>query len=435
MSIKQSVLENIRLGKLVHGGQAIAEAPNGKKLFVWGGLSGELVDVRIIKKKSSYLEGIVTEVHEQSPDRIDPKEPDSFLSTSPWQIMSFKAENVAKKAILEEAFTREGIKDIKWGDFVSNDVEFGYRNKMEMGFWGDGEGLHLAHYVRGTSGKQIVDGSSLALECINDSARKIRDELQRLEVWAGNLKTVSLRASHNREVVSALFVKEKLDMSDFKLPKGLKGIDIYYSDPKSPVSVPTKKLYSFGDINLSDMVMGINITYDVMSFFQVNLPIFESALKSIKSATINNPARAKKLSEGVAGPNIVDMYSGVGTIGLAIGADTLVESDKSNIVMAKKNVGGLQIEVVHATSENAVEYIDGKRVLIVDPPRSGLHKRVVDRILEVEPPLVIYLSCNPSTQARDVKYLTEKYKIRSAEGYNFFPRTPHVESLVVLDRR
>jgi 23S rRNA (uracil1939-C5)-methyltransferase len=113
--------------------------------------------------------------------------------------------------------------------------------------------------------------------------------------------------------------------------------------------------------------------------------------------------------------------------------DILVESDLSNIEMAKKNVGDLPIKVVHATSEKALEYIDNKHCLIVDPPRAGLHSDVVDRILEVAPPQIVYLSCNPSTQARDVKLLSQKYKIRNAEGYNFFPRTPHIESLVILE--
>jgi 23S rRNA (uracil1939-C5)-methyltransferase len=111
-----------------------------------------------------------------------------------------------------------------------------------------------------------------------------------------------------------------------------------------------------------------------------------------------------------------------------------VEADEENVRMAKLNVGNLPIKVVHTTSENALEYIDDAHALIVDPPRAGLHTAVVDRILDVEPPQVIYLSCNPSTQARDVKKLLQKYKIRAIEGFNFFPRTPHIESLVVLEK-
>ncbi len=444
MSKKQVILEGVDLGKLVHGGQCIAEAENGKAIFVWGGLPGENVNIKITKKKSSYMEGIVNQVNYYSPDRIDPKEPKSYLSTSPWQIMTYDAENSAKQAILVEAFEREGVSGVLFEPFVATasatiaeeaalptssrdkkptrGVLYNYRNKNEFGFWGSEDGLHLAHYVRGTNGKQMVEGSALVLEPINQAARDVRDELQRLEMWGGKLKTVLIRCSQSGDAVAALFLKEELDsMSDFQMPKSLKGIDIYYSNPKSPASVATKKLYSLGDTTLTDTVGGIDIIYDVLSFFQVNIPIFELVLDQIKTFVGNEKS--------------IDFYSGVGTIGLAVGSHKLIESDDANIAMAQKNTKNSNVEVVHATSETAVDYIVSDSILIVDPPRAGLHKEVVARILEVKPPKIVYLSCNPSTQARDIKLLEEKYKIVYAQGYNFFPRTPHIESLFVLKLR
>jgi len=421
MSKKPKLLSNLRLERFVHGGQVISSAPDGRKVFVWGGLPGELVNVQVTKKRKSYLEAIVTEVIEPSDDRIEPEEPLSYLSTSPWQILSVAAEKTAKQQILEEAFTREGVDNIAFAPFVDDDRQFGYRNKMELGFWGDDDGLHLAHYVRGTHGKQKVQGSALAMDCINQSAQALLKELNRLEVWGGKLKTVVLRASQSSETVAALFVKEELDFSDFKLPEGLKGLDVYYSNPQSPASVPTSKLYSFGDIKLHDTISGINITYDVMSFFQVNVPVLEVVLESIQ----------KLLKPG----RIVDMYSGVGTIGLAVGASVLVESDEQNIAMAKLNAQGSDTKVIHAASETALDTIESNDIIIVDPPRAGLHKNVIAHLVEVRPLQIVYLSCNPSTQARDIKILEEYYNISYAQGYNFFPRTPHIESLVVLELR
>ncbi len=425
----------------------MAEMPSGKKILVWGGLPGELVNVRVIKKKNSYAEGIVTEVLEPSKDRIIPEEPESYLSTSPWQIMTFESENIAKQSILEETFTREGVEDIKWLSFVAsasgraayNQIHsdsgalrnpegvsyWGYRNKQEFGFWGDASGIHLAHFVRGTHGKQIVSGSKLANSLINSTAvefiRQINAFTTIIPIRAGDLKTLVLRCSEASEVVGALFVKQELDMSSFALPEGLKGLDIYYSDPKSPASVPTKKLYSFGDIKLTDSILGINIIYDVMSFFQVNVPVFKMALEQMKKHLKDLPS--------------VDMYSGVGTIGLAVGSSTLVDIDKNNIKMAELNAREADSEVIQSSSEEALDYIVEDKILIVDPPRAGLHKKVVDRIAEVRPPQIIYLSCNPSTQARDIKLLRKHYKVALAQGFNFFPRTPHIESLIILDRK
>ena len=431
---KTEIIENIKLDKLVHGGQCLGQTKEGKLVFVWNGLPGEVVDAVTIKKKSKYSEAIVTKVHKSSPNRIAPLEPDSYISTSPWQIMTFEAENTAKQTILSEAYEREGIKKVTWKPFVADLSQEGfyYRNKQEFGFWGDDRGIHTAHFVRGSHSKQIVDSSALAdekinaiiprfVKSINDFAKKQAD------FTAGDLKTATFRCSESGEVVMALFVKKKYDFSTFDIPAGLKGFVVYYSNPKSPASIPTKKLYTHGDITLTDSVCGKNITYDVLSFFQVNLPVFETALKKIKTVVKAEQKKAPK-------SKVIDMYSGVGTIGICVGVDILVESDGSNIAMAKLNVEGKDTEVVHATSEHAVEHITTSGVVIVDPPRAGLHGTLIDRILDVKPAKLIYLSCNPSTQARDIRYLSSAYKISFAQGYNFFPRTPHIESLIVLEK-
>jgi len=105
--------------------------------------------------------------------------------------------------------------------------------------------------------------------------------------------------------------------------------------------------------------------------------------------------------------------------------------------MARVNAekSGLKAEVVEASTEKALEYIVPDRTVIFDPPRAGLHPKVTERCLEVMPPQIIYLSCNPATQARDLAILQEKYTIDFFEVYNFFPRTPHIEVLAVLSRK
>lgn len=455
------LLSDIRLGKFVHGGQALAEDEQGMKLFVWGGLPGELVDVQIIKKRRSYREGIVTVVHEASEERRVPAEPKSYLSTSPWQIVSTEAEQAYKDQILRETFDREGVADVPWQEFSrvpasgraaqarihsepgamrNPEGVSHYRNKMEYGFWGDDDGLHLAHYVRGTHGKQIVDPrtSSLGNSDVAAGAHQILQQLQQLDIRAGDLKTVIIRADTAHKTAFALFVKRKdIDFRVFE--QNPPNLAIYYSDPKSPASVPTELLYSFGDITLMDTLLSKNIMYDVLSFFQVNLPVFEHTLKIIADHTptfstyVEKVADDRKKQGRVGASKVVDMYSGVGAIGLCVGADVLVESDAASVAMAKRNAKGTKTEVVHATSEQALDYISGDCVLIVDPPRAGLHKKVTARILDALPPKVIYLSCNPATQARDVALLQENYQITYAQGFNFFPRTPHIESLIVLE--
>jgi 23S rRNA (uracil1939-C5)-methyltransferase len=133
----------------------------------------------------------------------------------------------------------------------------------------------------------------------------------------------------------------------------------------------------------------------------------------------------------------IDLYSGVGTIGLTIGGDnvTLVEVDENAVREMKRNIDtlGLSANAVLAPSEKALEHIVADKTIIVDPPRAGLHEDVINRLIEVKPERIIYLSCNPVTQARDVAMLGETYGIRHHRGYNFFPRTPHIENLLILD--
>jgi 23S rRNA (uracil1939-C5)-methyltransferase len=95
----------------------------------------------------------------------------------------------------------------------------------------------------------------------------------------------------------------------------------------------------------------------------------------------------------------------------------------------------LDVTVVETSSETALDYIVADKPVIFDPPRAGLHDKVVARTLEVLPPRIAYLSCNPATQARDLAKLTESYTITYFEAFNFFPHTPHIETLAILERK
>ena len=431
-------MEEVTITKLVHGGQGLGELADGRKVFVWNALPGETVRVEIIKKKRSYAEAIAREVVKASPERETPRE-ENYLATSPWQMMSFTAENEHKADIVKELFQQAHIDITKFdlttvsgkaagdGELTSpprameNPLGvFHYRNKMEYSFWGDDDGLHLALHMRGSHGKQIVTGSELAMPALDAGVQAVLAELQKLNPRAGDLKTIIVRVSQKGEVVAALYTK-LASFTKIVLPAPLKGLRVYHSNPKSPASVPTELLYELGDATLTDELLGKPFTYDVDSFFQVNLPIYEKALGRIREHCTADP---------------VDMYAGTGSIGLSVAKKwtQLVELDPATIAMARENfaASGLEGEVVEASTEKALDYIVADKPVIFDPPRAGLHTKVVERCLEVLPPQIIYLSCNPATQARDLALLQEKYAIDFFEVYNFFPRTPHIETLAVL---
>lgn len=409
--------------KLVHGGQAMGELPDGRKVFIWNALPGETVRARIIKQKRSYAEAIAEEIIVAAPERIAPEEA-NYLATSPWQIMTFDVENKYKSEIVRELFAHEKVSLPDFGDAVTAGDVYHYRNKMEYSFWGDEKGLHLALHQRGSHGKQIVEGSKLALPAVDTAASAMLGQLNALGVRAGSLKTIIVRASQDGQAVCSLFTKDE-SFPEPTLPAEVQGLRVYFSNPKSPASIPTKLLQEQGSVQLVDHLLGKPFAYDVDSFFQVNLPVFETALQRIK-------ARA-------AGDYVTDMYAGVGSIGLSVASKgaRLVELDAATAAMARVNAAasGLETEVIEASTEKALDYITPDRPVIFDPPRAGLHAKVVARALEARPSQIIYLSCNPATQARDLALLQQGYDITDFAIYNFFPRTPHIETLAILQAK
>lgn len=436
------ITEPVRITKLVHGGQGLGELADGKKIFVWNALPGERVRIRIIKQRRSYAEGIAEEILTPSAERVTPRD-SNYLATSPWQMMSFAAENKYKKQIVSEIFQqaqvmlpagftivagREEPPEAGADSAAQHDEEswaraaYGYRNKMEYGFWGDEAGLHLAAYQRGSHGKQIITGSSLAMPPLDTAANALCAVLNQTGTRAGDLKTIIVRCDQAGRTVGALFVKPEI-FPAFEVPGCFSGLRVYHSNPKSPASVPTKLLHTYGDCTLEDTLLGNVFRYDVDSFFQVNLPVFELAL-------------ARIAAQVQASDTLTDLYAGVGSIGLSVAkhAVNLVELDAATAAMARENFAKTLLKggVVETPAEKALAYIMGGQPVIFDPPRAGLHDAVAARTLAVRPPQIIYLSCNPATQARDLAKLQEAYAVRYFEVFNFFPRTPHIETLAVL---
>ena len=531
--MRRQIFETLTLEKIVGGGQALGTLADGRKCFVWGGLPGETVTVRITKKKSHFVEAIVEEVISLSPDRIQPRDPDSYLSTSPWQIMPLEVEQTYKRQLINDAFMLHNVALPAVIDIYCDNVAYGYRNKVEFSWYSEsvasravsqkksglvsgpglssddtrgidadsdreepsGDTLDLAFFRRGSKGKIVVDGTSLAHPEINNLARAIRDLLRHKRVAARQLKTLLIRCDQSGSCVWQLYIKDRLPgliTADEAAKLPAQGGEIIYSDPRSPASRITERLALFGNTALTDTILGVPFRYACEGFFQVNIPIYEQALRDMKEwvpydcnsqhsgrqlghhqkkpeqhGTNSQHGSSNSFSEGFAFPASVcqerqldqlaarrpeekdvceageptlDFYAGVGTIGLTIGGGnvTLVEINADAVREMQRNIAELDrtdARAVLAPSEQALDYITGKEIVIVDPPRAGLHSDVIATLLQKLPPRIIYLSCNPVTQARDVRLLQEKYHIVHHRGYNFFPRTPHIEHLVILDKK
>jgi 23S rRNA (uracil1939-C5)-methyltransferase len=179
---------------------------------------------------------------------------------------------------------------------------------------------------------------------------------------------------------------------------------------------------------LREKILDLEIRYHYSSFFQNNVDLFEKALKIMQE----NSKEFKK---------VVDLYSGVGVIGLSLknfAKEILfVEIDKTAIEYTKINAelnNVKNFKAINLPSEKIPrEVLENVDLLILDPPRAGLHKKLIKLILEQKPKNIFYLSCNPITQARDFGLLKDYYELSKIYGLDFYPNTPHMETLLILN--
>ena len=381
---------NVEITKLVPGGQALATLPDGKKAFFWGALPSETVtSYQVTKSKSNYLEAVALTIANPSKHRIPPRDP-CYLSTSPWQIMDYDYELQQKVALVSECFSQNKLK-INPG-ITTDDRELHYRNKMEYSlYWNNESGtISLAFHQRGTHRKVPITQSSLEHPAIFAKAQEIVADLNARHEEARKYQSLMLRCDQQGNVSGGLFVNGQ-------------------PHPDFPP--------------LTDTLLGHQYTYSPNGFFQINLPVYQLALQEI--------------AQRITTDKVLDLYAGVGTIGLSVARDrelTLVEVNKAAFTELEKNCNG-QHHPILANSEDALDFITGSETVILDPPRAGCHHRLLERLLTQTPPTIIYLSCNPITQARDVRLLSQKYQITKAQAFNFFPRTPHIENLIILKQK
>lgn len=378
----------VTIDSLVPGGQGIGTRKDGIKGFFWNALPGETItEYYLTKKKSHYFEAIATKIENPSIHRIEPLD-ECYLSTSPWQIIDYDYELDQKSELLSEVFRQNGL-DCPKTAVKTDGQDFHYRNKMEYSLYWDmeEEKIKPAFRQRGSHRKIPVKTSSIERPEIFKEASRIIDELNAKHEEARKYQSLLLRCNQNGEISGGLY-KNKKPHPDFN--------------------------------NLTDKILGKKYSYSPNGFFQINIPVYEMALKEI----------AKHINTN----RVLDLYSGVGTIGLSVAGDkelTLVENNKAAFKELERNCPEKHRAIL-SNSEDALSYIEPDQTVILDPPRAGCDKKLLDKLMEVKPETIIYLSCNPATQARDVKILSEKYRITNIVPFNFFPRTPHLENLLVL---
>jgi 23S rRNA (uracil1939-C5)-methyltransferase len=248
---------------------------------------------------------------------------------------------------------------------------------------------------------------------------------------APDIKNIVVRYSYHEDVcIGVVYVTERnASRIDLGMVSGLKGWSVVYSDPLSPAAKVTTVLSSGGAMFLEEEIAGKVFRYRYDGFFQVNPPSFSEIITWLEEYAPKG---------GVC----LDMYAGVGTIGISLSHlfDRVIASeiDTAATDMIQENAlrnGVSNLSSVFAGPAEKQNIRDGAGdtdVLIVDPPRSGMHPKVLRDIAETMPPYIIYVSCNPHTQVRDMAELRHLYSPTAWRLFDLYPQTPHVESVLIL---
>jgi len=423
----------LTIERLIPGGEGLGHY-NGRPVYVFGVAPGDCVRVRPVKVNRLNTKAAVVDIINPSVDRRQARE-EHFLSCSPYQILSENKQLDCKKILIQEIFQekfrQESLPSL---EIISGARAWHYRNKIEFSFTTDPEDqLTLAFFQRFCFDRYFaVDGCVIAHDRINTAVERIVKVLRAKKISAGQLKNIVVRYSYFEDTCLAILyvVDEHFPAFDLDI-EHLSGWLIVASHPLSPVSRTIKIIHRQGRDYLIEKVGGLPFKYFYDSFFQVNPPAFEKILEYIK----------ERIQPGKI---LVDLYAGVGTIGfnLANHFEKVyeVESDEKALLAAQENLQNMALKNIVLVSglaekSDLPELLAAADTLIVDPPRSGLHPKVVKAILAASPLNFIYVSCNPLTQAHNFTLLQEKYTLCEWRLFDLYPQTPHVESVVIMQRK
>ena len=471
---KGDIIE-LKIDRVAHGGQGVARL-DGFVVFVKGAVPGDTVKALVIKKKKDFAEARVLEVIAPSSDRVDPPCP-YFGSCGgcQWQHVRYSRQLEYKRRLVEEAMARiGGLSEIPIHDATGSEKIFGYRNKMEFSFsdrpWVIHDHPPLSPPIKG-GGYQGGGGNfptQLALGLhVPGSFHKVLDInacllqeaggneiLQAVKRFAGesgippyNLKThegfwrfLTLRRSvfykvwmvniitseYRRDVVEPL---ARFLTSTF--PE-VKTVVNNVTARRAAVAVGEWESVLAGTGVIEDRIGPYGFQVSANSFFQTNTP---------GAATLYN--KVLEYAELTGSENVLDLYSGTGTIPIFLSPRSRLvlgmEISESAVEDAGKNcrTNGIQnSRFILGDIRSGLSSLAFKPdVVVIDPPRSGMHKDVVAKTRDLATEKMVYVSCNPATMARDLAEMKDSYEVMEIQPVDMFPHTYHVESVAKLARK
>ena len=463
---KNIILENITLVGAGAKGVAVGKTDEGKTVLVKGAVPGDVVNVKVNKSKSKYYEGEVAEIVEESPYRVEPKCIHfGTCGGCKWQNLSYEKQLFFKQEEVYNNIKRiGGIEDFENLPILGAKEPYFYRNKMEFSF-SNARWLTSAEIE---SGADLSDRNALGFhipgmwskildlkECFlqEDPSNAIRLAVNKFATengydyfdvrnQEGFLRTLMMRQNSKGEwmVLFQLF-REEADhqkaLFDYIIAQFPQIVTLIYAiNPKANDSIYDLDVQNYyGPGFLMEEMDGLKFKIGPKSFFQTN---YKQALELYRKTLEFADLKGDEV--------VYDLYTGTGTIAQyvartakqVIGIESVQEAIDAAIEHAELN--GLDNTTFYCGDMKEVfteEFLANHPkadVLITDPPRDGMHQKVVEQILKLAPGRIVYVSCNSATQARDLALMKEHYKVEKILPVDMFPQTHHVENIALLTK-
>ena len=449
--LKVADIIQIKIDKIVFGGEGLGYY-NGFAVFVPMSIPEDELEIEIISVKKTYARGLIKNIIKASPERIDSHKFtfEDFYGCD-FAMLKYESQLKYKKLMVEEVMRKiAGLPDIEISDVLASEDVYNYRNKIIEPFSVYGNKIITGFFKRKSHEVFEVDENILNSKLGNRIIKELKEILNKNKISVYNeithkglLRNVMIRTNSNNEAMLVLIINsnkitENIKNLLFRLREKIeeiKSIYISLNSKKTNTVIGEKNIFIYGEESIKENLNGIEFHISPTSFFQINV----KQAKRLYDIAIN-------FFDNIDDKYIVDAYSGTGTIGM---------------IMAKKAKKVYAIEIVKSASEDGektakengienIEFINGsvekelvnlinanKRIdtIIFDPPRKGLEASIIDKVAELNLKGVVYISCNPSTFARDVKLFSEKgYTLKKLQAVDMFPQTSHIETVALLSK-
>ena len=460
---KPKLLKELQVTGIADKGKGVLRDEEGRVIFVEDVVPGDVIDVLVYKKKKSFFLGKVEQFHSYSSDRVSPF-CDHFgvCGGCKFQHMNYEAQLYQKNLVVENALLRIG--KIEVADFqpiVGCESTTYYRNKLEFSF-SNKKWLTREQIDSGVSNLENVLGfhKAGAFDKIIDikhcwlqpaPSNEIRNTIRKLAIdqgltfydartHEGFLRNMVVRVTSTGELMIIISFgnrnQEKID----RLVNGL--LEEFQQITALYICINEKVNDFLLDLDM-ELVHGKPCITEQLGHVSFNI--------GPKSFFQTNTAQAKTLYDTVVefaqlkgNENVYDLYTGIGSIGLYLAKNCKqivgIEEVEAAIEDAKQNAALNNIDnavfyagdVKSILTEEFAQKHSKPDVLITDPPRAGMHPKVVEMLLNLKSPKIVYVSCNPATQARDLNLLKESYTIEKVRPVDMFPHTHHIETVALL---